>query len=394
MFRFSFLSRALLLLFILMIKIPLLIGSKIYTGTVISPIVENLPAGTDATYYGSIQHVAKRGTLIQPSITDLKGNTVVQGTIIIQQGTKFWKYIVNADKANIFTSKQDLITGTENLKRFKELAPTGAESIQNYQQFQNEYYKYYGAYIQSQGSLLLDEEVLDTRTRIAPFEGYVKNVMYSYGRSAGNPETIEISQLNPIGIKVKMDRINANKINASTPVTVHHPTGNKIQGVYNGFSILCEDGIILLTENKPKQIILNDEIIKKIKYKINDCYPVDYFYIEDSSNKTLCVPKKSIQKDNKGYYVWKAKNRKFLIAGKSFNPVFQVVKEYVSPGNLQRLYAGDIYVRSLNESGKLAFGDAVLNNPPKGINEGDTVALLPKRYEFMPGEKVKIEIGN
>jgi hypothetical protein len=353
----SILTKITIFIFIFNTIILPLSGGKIYTGTVVPPIVENLSSGSDASYYGTVRHIAKRGSLIEPRITNLDGNVVMPGTIIMQQGTKYWQAMVDADEANVLTSKQDLLTATENLKRFKELAPTGAESIENYQQFQNNYYKFLGAYIQSQGTLLLDEEVLDSRTQYAPFEGYVKNVMYTMGRAAGNPETIQIVQLNPIGIKIKIDRQTSNKINAATPVTVYTSGNNKTQGVYNGFSILCEDGIIFLTENKPMEMNLTDKEIKDIKYKVNDCYPVDYFFIEDFANKTLCVPKESIQKDKTGYYVWKAKDRKFLIPGKSFDPVFKVEKISITPGNLQRLFGGDILVRSLDKPGTLSFGE-------------------------------------
>ena len=392
MYSFSFLNTILLIIFFLAIKAPPVIAGKLFTGTAVAPIVESLSSGSDASYYGTVKHVAKRGSLIEPSITDINGNILIPGTIVMQQGTKYWKAMVDADQANILTSEQDLLTATENLKRYQKLAPSGAESIEDYQLFQNNYYKYLGIHIQDQGTLLLDQEVLDSRTQYAPFEGYVKNVMYSIGRASGNPETIEIVQLNPIGIKIKMKRETANKITPATPVTIYLPGKNKTQGVFNGFSILCEDGIIFLTENRPKELNLTDKEMKEIKFKINDCYPVDFFYINNSTNKTLCVPKPAIQNDSKGYYVWKAEDRKFLVPGKSFHPVFKVVKEYVSPGKLQRLFAGDIYVRSLNKSGNLSFGDVVLSPPPKGIKDGDMVSFSPKRYIFMPGEQVKVEI--
>ena len=371
---------------------PFLLGGKIYTGIAMSPIVENISSGSDANYYGTVKYVAKRGTLIEPNITDLKGKIVIPGTITIQQGTKYWKAMADADKANVRTSNQDLITASENLKRFKELAPSGAESIQNFQHFQNSYYNYLGAYIKARGKLLLDDEVLETRTQFAPFEGYVRNVMYTIGRASGNPETIEIAQLNPIGIKVKMDRVTAKKINASTPVTVHVPGTDLTQGIFNAFSILCEDGIIFLTENYPQTNNLTQEEQEKIKFKIKDFFPVEYFYINTKRNDTLCIPEESIMQDKKRYYVWRAKDRKFFHTNRPFNPIFKVEKIYITPGNLQRLFAGEMYLRTLKDAGELTFGDVVLANTPNTMKDNDTVEFSPKRYVFMPGQRIKIDI--
>jgi hypothetical protein len=392
MLKIFFSYKILLFLVISTINISSLWGGKIYTATAISPVVETFAAGSDADYYGRVVHLAKRGSLVEPRVTDLNGAIVIPGTIVMQQGKRYWKAVVDADRANILTSRQDLMTAKEHLKSFSKLTPSGAESIESLQQYQIEYYRSLGAYIQSRGAFLKDEEILDSRTQYAPFEGYVKKTFYTIGRASGRPKTIQIAQLNPIGIKVKMDRTTANKITPATGITIYVPNKNKTQGVYNGFSILTADGIIFFTDNSPQKLNIPDEEIGKIDFYVNDCYPVDYFYFDDNLDKTLCVPKNSIQKDIKGNYVWKAKNRKFLVPGKSFNPIFQVVKEYITPGNLQRLAGTEIYVRSLNNSGNLSFGDAVLNKPPKKIKEGDIVAFPPKRYDFMPNDQVKVEI--
>jgi len=367
-------------------------GGKVFTGIAVPLVVENISSGSDASYYGTVRYIANKGDLIQPRITDLSGKTVSPGTIVMKQGTKYWKAILDADIANIATSKQDLLTATENLKRYKELAPSGAESIQNYQQFQNAYYKYFGAYIQTQGNFLLDAEVLDSRTQYAPFEGYVSDVMYTIGRASGNPQTVEITQLNPIGIKVEMDRKGASKITPATPITIYIPETGTKQGVYNGFSILCDEGIIFITENYPKK--LTASAMKSVKYEVKSCFPVDYFYINFSTNKELSVPRNAILKDSKGYFVWKAQNRKYLVPGESLNPVFQVEKAYITPGNLQRLFAGRVHFRILTKSGNLAFGDVVLTDTPKDLKNNDTVAFMPRKYIIMPGDGVKVEIDN
>ena len=366
--------------------------SKTYTGTAYPLAVQTIASGSDSSYYGTIKYVAEKGEIITPKITDLQGKVVDPGTIIMQQGTKYWKAIVDSDKASVMTAIQDVRTATQNLQRYKELAPTGAESVEAFQNYQNDYYKYLGAFLSDKGTLSLDEEVLDTRTSYAPFEGYVSNILYPVGYAANNPKTIEITQLNPIGIKVKMPRNEAKKITPATPVTISIPGTETRQGVINGASMLTDDGIMFITENYPKQ--LPEKLTKNVKFYIKDCYPVEYLYLNPETNNTLCLPKSSIQKDSKGYFVWKASGRKFLSAGKPFNPIFQVKKTYFTPGKLMRLFSGRIYYQSIAQCKDLEFGDAVIYNPPKEIQDGDLAAIPLKRYIIMPNDTLKIEIGD
>ncbi|MCF7889247.1 MAG: hypothetical protein K9L78_03915 [Victivallales bacterium] len=369
------------------------IFSAVHTGKAIPLNVVKIHAGTNTSYKGKITYIAPKGQLLVPKIKTVKGKTIDPGTVVLKQGIRYWSDMEKADRANVRTAKQDLLNAKENLKRYQKLAPTGAESVETYQKFQDIYPKYYGRLINAKGDLRTDEAVLNTRTQYAPFEGYVNDVMYILGKASGNPEVIEILQLNPIGIKVKMSREKANSISPSTPVTVYIPGSNKKQGIYNGYNVLCKDGIILITENYPRT--LPEREIQNVKYILGPCHPVDYIYKDYSSKKMLCVPKRSICKDKKGYFLWKAKNRKFFEPGKHFDPVFKIEKIYITPGNLQRIFAGQIFYQSIkSKSSKIEFGDAVLiPNPYKKMKPGDTIMLPPKEYVIMPGDKVKVKIG-
>ncbi len=357
-----------------------------YTGTVVPIVVETMSSGTDAYFYGTVESVARVGAIITPQITDMDGNVVEQGTIVMQEGTKYWKAQVEGSKALLAASEQDLKTATENYNRYKELSTDGAESLQKYQEYQMKYFDALGECEKNKGTLQFNQRMLETRTQLAPFEGIVTKVLYIMGRASGNPQTVELTQLNPIGIKIKMSREEANKINASTPVTVYQLNSDHKQGVLYGYSFLCDDGIILATENHP-------ETLNKNIPEVRDCYSVDTFHIDDITDKALGVPENSLVEGDNGYYVMKAKNRRFLIPDKGLNPTFKVEKISVVPGNLRRLHGGFTYIRILKDPGSLKEGDVLLTNPSKSLQSGNYVDFLPERYVFMPNEAVKVIMG-
>ena len=385
-------KRNIFFVILLMFVVDNVWAGKKYIGTVVPIVVETMSSGTDAYFYGTVEKVALVGSIIKPQITDMEGNVVEEGTVVMQQGTKYWKAIVEGNKASLAASEQNLRTATQNYERYKKLSPIGATSAQEFEEYQKKYYDALGECEQSKGTLAFNLRMLDTRTQFAPFEGIVTKVLYIMGRASGNPQTVELTQLNPIGIKVKMSREEANKINSNTPVTVFQANSDVEQGVFNGRSILCEEGIIFITENYP-ETLNNNNLKNNSVSEVRDCYSVDYFYINNTVDKTLGVPVKALKEDNGDYYVWKAKNRKFLDPGKGLDPVFKAEKIHVVPGNLQRLHAGFTYVRSLKDPSSLKEGDVVLTANPKDLINGDSVDFLPERYVLMPNETVKVIIG-
>ena len=194
--------------------------TKQYIGEVVPIVVETMSSGANGYFYGSVEIVARLGSIIRPEITDMDGNIVEKGTVVMQQGTRYWKAIVEGNKASLIASKENLKTATLNFERYKELSVDGAESVQLYQAYQKKYFDAIGQVKMDEGALAFNQRMLDTRTQIAPFEGIVTKVLYIMGRASGNPQTVELTQLNPIGIKVQMTREEANKINSNTPVTV------------------------------------------------------------------------------------------------------------------------------------------------------------------------------
>ena len=348
----------------------------------------NIPAGSDADYWGYLKFVAKWGEIIKPQITDMNGKVVQKGTTLTQMTRKYWIGKVNIAKGLLLATEKSMKTADENFKRYKQLYPSGASSVRTYQDMRAIYFEALGAYETAKANLIESNIVLEECKYVAPFEGIVSKVFFTSGILSPNPDVIEISQLNPIGIKVEMKMEESNKINLSTPITIYLPSSKMTIGVYNGYFIRYDDGIILSTKNFPRR---NN---KKNLPELRNWFSVIKFYIDNHPDNLLGVPVRSLLKDEKGYYVWRAKDRKTMQPGKGLDPIFVVEKVYVVPGKLKRLFFGIGCLRLLKEPGNLQLHDIVVSPPSDDLKNGVTVSFPPERYILMPGDTVKVVIGN
>lgn len=366
-------------------------AKKTYHGKVTPLVVQTIASGTNFMYYGMVESVARVGSIIRTEITDMDGKVIQKGTIVIQEATIYWESQLDYSIALLNSAKQDYVAAEENYHRYKKLFPSGAASVQDYEAFRAEYYDAIASIKENEALVIENQQVVKSCTQIAPFEGIVSKVLFIKGRASGNPLTVELTQLNPISVKIIMPRKEANKITTATPVTVYSRDGKYSQGVINGSSVLCDDGIIIVMTNSIKTENGTGDISTK---KVRDCFAVENFYIDRTNDDIKAVPVGSIKKDQKGFYVWKAENRKFLEPSRALYPIFKVFKVYVTPGDMERLSAGCIRLISLNKAVSLEINDLVLTEVPDNLKSGDTVEFLPERYFFMPGDSVKVIIGD
>jgi hypothetical protein len=391
LFKYFAKQTVIILFFFTTINIIALEG-KTYTGTVVTLQKNKLLAGTDFSYYGTVEHVARLGSLIYPQITDINGNTIKPGTVLIQLRDDYWEDMVLADNSAVNSKKADLLTAIEEYKRYKVLSSSKSLSLEKFQAKRAKYYDAITDLNESEATLLEQENVVKADIDYPPFEGIVDKILFSSGMS-GNPVCIEISQLNPIGIKIKMPREEAESIKITSNIKINIPNTNIEHGIYRGSSILCKDGIIFRTENKLESFYDRKTYNGKIIPDVINCYPVDRFYKQDPNSSVLAIPITSLKKDKKGYYVWKAVDTKTLQTEKKLNPIFRIKKTYVIPENLKRKMAGFTYCRALKDPGDLQVNDLLLSTlPNESLHDGDMVRFIESRYLLMPDDTVQVTI--
>ena len=384
-----FMLSILLLCFSSIIKLN---AAKTYNGTAVPLIKSTISSGMYYVFNGIFDHVARVGQIIKPGITDIQGNVIEEGTLLRSVNSEYWAENVVSAENKVKSSEANLIKAAENYNRFKSLSNQSVVSKKIYQDIQMAYYTALANNDSYKADLLESQRFLQAQEIRAPFEGIVDKVYAVKGEPVFALSTLEISQLNPIGVKVIMPRNEANKIKSNTPVKITFQDGEKKKGVFHGQSMLCDDGIIFITSNKPrvdKDLTLNRKSIPLVKC----CYYVAKFFVDDPLTM-LAVPAGCLHKDKAGYYVWKGKNQRYMQPGRGMDTTFSVEKVYVIPDNMQRIHAGFDIIKALKNPGILREYDLILLDVPEGLKNNDKVCYPQERYELMAGDKVKVVIDN
>ena len=206
-----------LVLFLLSIQLCLssaieLYAAKIYEGTIIPISKTTLHSGTQMSFNGILEHVARVGSVIKPQITNDRGTVIKKGTQLTLLSTDYWAAQVMSAEYAVEAAKANLLTVSENYKRLEYLSETHSLSIEDYQSVRSNYYASLSLLHEAKGTLERMQQRLDACSIISPIEGIVDKVLFVKGEAALWPKTIIISQLNPIGVKVKMSRDESGKI--------------------------------------------------------------------------------------------------------------------------------------------------------------------------------------
>jgi hypothetical protein len=361
------------------------------SGKVVPLIKSTINSGTDGDFNGVIKYVAKVGDILKPAITDMDGKIVEAGSSVLILDPKYWKDSVFFNTEGVQIAKDNFANAQTNLDRKKKLIKGHEISEKDYQNYLNTYSIIKNTFHQAQYSLAQSQQFLKGCFLTAPFECIVDEVLLPAGMAAGQPPTIVISQLNPIGIKIKMSRETANSITQETIVKIYSMRQNTPVGIIRGSKILKDDGIILQVYNTPEygdQITIDGKTIPVIKH----IGIVDQF-IANNSNGLLGVPEKSIFSDNKGKYVWKGKGIKHMQSGNGIKSIFQIEKIYIKIANMKKTIAGNTNVIALQQNDRLQVFDVVLTETKPNLQDGSQIYFVQERYQFMPGDTVKVVIG-
>ncbi|HJO95406.1 MAG TPA: hypothetical protein QF753_18550 [Victivallales bacterium] len=354
-----------------------------FTGTAQPLITSTMHFGSNASFNTPLKYVAKEGSFIKPAVLDDKGKTVVKGTILAELDITYWKAMAESNKSAVLAAEQEITTAKQNLVRYQDLTRTKepVAAVQTYQTTQETYAQALSAYQEAIADLVETEQVIKAYTLKAPFEGIVDKVYLTHGLASAIPTVIQVSQLNPMGIKIVMTREQANQINAYTPITVSSPVDNSQVNIDYGSVTLTKDGILVQV---PNSRVYGDTI----EYKGNkvpvlrDYSSISKFYVAKNS-KVLGIEKSAILKDKSQNYVWKADP-----VGKGY---FTAKKININLMNLNHIVANGIVEAA--KSDNLALNDILLMSVPKTLKDGDIVFCPAERYIFMPGDKVNVKIG-
>ena len=346
-----------------------------FQGTATPLIQCNLLSGFNDDWRGMITKTVYPGTIFHGPTKDINGKVIDPGTILFTIDKKGRQVLVDQYVAQLDIAK-------ENYIRDKKLIPSNSISKQQLQQDE-------AAYFAAKAEVAQQTYLLDLCTIRAKFDGVVIKIL-NVGWLSGEPPVMEIAQLTPMGISVKMDRTLANKIKPTTPVYIYPDPSisSKVFGISRGNSILTDDGITFAVNNfQALKNVVNGKKVPVVTY----ASPIISFN-DAESDSVLSVENACIFKDDKGTFVWLAVGQKNL-EGKGFDEVFPLKKVYIELAGLATF--GQIFneYNAIKPNPELKVNDTIIKDVPEGFKDGDEVSFQDMRFIFMPGDKVRVVIG-
>lgn len=362
-------------------------------GTVTPMVTMNICYGIDQMYKGFIDYVMPAGTFFTGPVYDGKGQLLKQGDILAT---------INPDYA-ILQNEADELEYQDALDQYQRDIASGQGVSKRV--LAKDKIAVLKAKAKAEMSRKIVEDVCTLRAR---FDGYVNEVLFSGGWANGIPATINISQLDPIYISIPLDQaVTSPSFNYNTPVTVY-PTSDKPgatpTGYIQGRTADHKNGnLMILVNNKPlpPPVSLKTKEGKDIPVLKTWCSIVEHggTFGNIFKENSLVVSKYALFGKDGDHYVWLVEGSKAGIPGKGINYLNKVKKVKVdTDGKIISIpsYVGMVTFTPKNEKADSDdIGCILLSSQdcPENLQDGDTVCLFAGMYTFMPGDKVKVDIG-
>ncbi len=362
---------------------------KTYDGKATPLTSTTVKYGSNDGFRGIITYVARPGTILRGPVFDLQNHVVKKGEPLMKMRTNYWRGVVKGKLAVLKSAEANLKNARDVYNRFKQLISKDATTMETFQESESNYFAAIGAREAAESDVDLAKVRLESCVFYSPFDALVEEVYFGTGLCAGEREIAKISQLFPMGIKIKMDRETARKITMETPITVYPCNSDKPVQVFNSKSYLVPDGIMICVNNYPVQPSQIDG--KKIPI-CKVAVSIPYNSYDGKKDDSITVPMSCIVKDEQGHFVWRSANRRKNVT-KGINQVITVEKVRIVPEDLKTSVGGNTGYRILKEWGDLKDFDIILKNPPEDLKAGQKVCIWSGSYLFMPDDPVKVKIG-
>lgn len=365
---------------------------QIYDGVATPVVSTTIRSGYNGAFRGVISHVARPGAILRGAVLDMENRVVEPGDILVRMKTDYWQNQLKEKLANLKSAEATLKNTQASYVRYKALSGKNATSEEAFQKAEADYFAAIGAREAAESDIELARVMLECCTFPTPFDAVVDQVFFPAGLCAGELDIVRISQLSPMGIKVKMDRATALILTMETPVAVYPCNGDKPVGIFHGASYLLPDGIMFLVDNVPLPAPAGPDQNGKPVPLCRASTVMSYQFSGGNRPNAMMVPADSIGKDDQGYFVWRGiGQRENQVKGVS--PVFAVEKVRIVPDDLKTELNASILFRMLKDPGALKESEVVLLKPPADLQDKQQVCIQPPRYRFMPGDPVEVRIG-
>ncbi|MCP4177752.1 MAG: hypothetical protein GY756_08300 [bacterium] len=356
---------------------------------------------------GKIVYIASPGDMVVSQVVDGKGKIVRSGTPVIILDRTIPKMKVETARINLHKAKREMESKksiykrnyTLNSKKNRLIAQSKVELAKS------EYDTALLLIKKSEIDLKEAEENLRRCTVYPTYTGQVDEVYFDSGYGLDKfKNAIKITMMNPMSIELKLPLALVNSIGIENNIQVYDAENSEPVRAILSKNPISPSSVSLIIRNKltPSWKLTSEE--KKYPIVHNVLFAVKAYLPEInntvSKNKIappLAVPTKSIKKDSKGFYVWKAIDQNLLQKNKPITKKFKIKKIYIKPGNIFRnisfIKGSGNHFRSIEKNDKISYGDVLLVNPQNELNDEEEVIYQQLHWRFTVGEKVKVTIS-
>ena len=363
-----------------------LAGKQVLEGVVTPMLTTDMQFQTKGLEKSFVTYVMPAGTFFKGSVYDESGNVLEPGDILAKIDSPLYAEKYRQAKADWVQAKD----------AYERLLKIGNQKVSKETMFDAKI-ALMKAELAVKGCQLYNDKFLTTR---AMFDGYVNEVTHM--GLALPAKAINISQINPIYISIPKEQVK--NFNYNTPVTIYPMRkGGQPAGYIQGRTTYNDNQVMLIVVNQPlpPPVSTIDKDGKQIPILRKWCpvFPhpeVDkYIYTPNQ----MIVSKEAIFGEPGHYYVWMVEGAKSGEPGVGMDYINTVKKVEVNTDTkiLEIPSFVDMIAFTPKEDGAIACcGGAVLLSKeacPSDLKNGDKVCLYAGMYTFMPGDKVKVEIG-
>ncbi len=242
---------------------------------------------------------------------------------------------------------------------------------------------------------------LDRCTLHAPFPGEVSEV---YVEAGGYVQTgqavVHLVLMDPIKVDISVSAKTAESLKIHDHVRLFLPGDEEpvYGGVYEKATVADPETrtfrVSIMTRNRQYigGLSSGDHLLKKYP-RITDYIHLQQMRIGDKDSPFFVEENRALRKDENGYYVWAAPDKKRGDSIDPEKPLLTLRKFKVIPGDRLKNFQGLYLMRELADIGDLIPGTLIAMDVLDDFKDGDQALVAQRQWNLRPGQLIPVFLG-
>lgn len=375
---------------------------------------------------GRVLRVVESGVDIEGRTFDETGKLLTEGTVLAELDQERYRLQLAQATAAATAARKDIEEGIPaqlaeanaalqlaqtELRRTTDLYNDGSISKQTLDQAEAAHKRAIAVVAQVEASRVTKRSALDghlasveqakvnirdCRLR-SPFDGQIARVHIIPGGYAltGQP-VVTVQMMDPMRINVAVSPETDARVNHNDLVRVRTANGDELEGLVYLKDTFADPGtrtflITLLVRNRRVEVGVPDAMKGKEFARCRNLWKLHKAEVDGPGNYYAEVD--AIQQDDKGYFVWRARNLTVDQLYEDFDPVLTVEKVRVEVGQGRAPVLQVFTFRELTGIGDLdPAQDVIVSRVSGPVRDGGEILLVRNRWLLRPGDVVRVEM--